>query len=148
MQAKGNAAFQAGDFDEAIVHFSAGIQADPKNHVLYSNRSAAFASKQEFATALNDAKKVNFSSLHPPLPTHARLHARTFSHTHSQGKIPQIAAEGRLFHDCGVCSSLLPSFAQVVEIKADWAKGYSRLGAAYSGLRKWDESIDAYTKGV
>ncbi len=41
MQAKGNAAFSAGNFPEAIDFFSKAIEVDPKNHVLYSNRSAA-----------------------------------------------------------------------------------------------------------
>jgi tetratricopeptide (TPR) repeat protein len=43
-QAKGNAAFSAGKFEEAIEHFSQGIEVAPQNHVLYSNRSAAKAS--------------------------------------------------------------------------------------------------------
>ena len=57
-QAKGNAAFSAGRFDEAIQHFTAGIEADPTNHVLYSNRSAAAASKEDYTAALGDAKKA------------------------------------------------------------------------------------------
>ncbi len=59
LQAKGNAAFQAGRWDEAIQHFTAGIEADPTNHVLYSNRSAAEASKEDYAAALKDAEKVS-----------------------------------------------------------------------------------------
>jgi len=46
---KGNEAFSAGRFDEAITHFSAAIAADPSDHIFLSNRrrvswSAACAS--------------------------------------------------------------------------------------------------------
>ncbi len=44
MQAKGNAAFAAGNHEEAIKHFTEGIAVDPSNHVLYSNRSASYVS--------------------------------------------------------------------------------------------------------
>jgi stress-induced-phosphoprotein 1 len=93
VQAKGNAAFSAGNFPEAVEHFTAAIAADPSNHVLFSNRSAAYASLGQFEPALEDAK-------------------------------------------------------QVVELKADWPKGYSRLGAAHFGLRQWDDAVEAYSKGT
>ncbi|KAL4437043.1 hypothetical protein ABPG75_004182 [Micractinium tetrahymenae] len=93
LKAKGNAAFSAGHFAEAVEHFTAAIAADPANHVLYSNRSASHASMGSYAPALEDAKKT-------------------------------------------------------VELKPDWAKGYSRLGAAHYGLRHWDEAAEAYTKGL
>eukprot|EP00730_Choanoeca_flexa_P006984 TRINITY_DN12259_c0_g3_i3.p2 TRINITY_DN12259_c0_g3~~TRINITY_DN12259_c0_g3_i3.p2 ORF type:complete len:574 (+),score=186.45 TRINITY_DN12259_c0_g3_i3:1876-3597(+) len=56
-KAKGNAAFKAQNFKEAIEHFTAGIEVDPKNHVLYSNRSACHASLNDYKTALEDAEK-------------------------------------------------------------------------------------------
>ncbi|KAI4327089.1 hypothetical protein L6164_019590 [Bauhinia variegata] len=57
-KAKGNAAFSSGDFAAAIRHFSDAITLSPDNHVLYSNRSAAYASLQKYAEALTDAKKT------------------------------------------------------------------------------------------
>nr|KYP67197.1 Heat shock protein STI [Cajanus cajan] len=57
-KAKGNAAFSSGDYAAAIRHFSDAIALAPTNHVLYSNRSAAHASLQNYADALADAKKT------------------------------------------------------------------------------------------
>lgn len=57
-KAKGNAAFSAGRFEEAVQHFSDAITLAPSNHVLYSNRSAAHASLHHYAEALDDAKKT------------------------------------------------------------------------------------------
>ncbi|KAL5551100.1 hypothetical protein UlMin_001276 [Ulmus minor] len=55
---KGNAAFSAGDFTGAVAHFSDAIALSPTNHVLYSNRSAAYASLHKYSEALTDAKKT------------------------------------------------------------------------------------------
>lgn len=56
-KAKGNAAFSKGDYDEAVNWFTAAIRADPTNHVLYSNRSAAYASQKKYNEAFQDADK-------------------------------------------------------------------------------------------
>ncbi|VFQ88735.1 unnamed protein product [Cuscuta campestris] len=56
-KAKGNAAYAAGNFSEAIKHFTEAINFAPTNHVLYSNRSAAYASLNKFSDALVDAQK-------------------------------------------------------------------------------------------
>ncbi|KAJ7590743.1 activator of Hsp70 and Hsp90 chaperone [Mycena floridula] len=53
----GNKAFAAKDYDKAIDLFTQAIAADPKNHVLYSNRSAARAGKKEWTEALEDAEQ-------------------------------------------------------------------------------------------
>merc|ERR1719231_909778 len=84
---------KAGNFDEAIAQFTTAIEADPTNHVLYSNRSAAHASKTSFTEALLDANKC-------------------------------------------------------IELKSDWAKGHSRRGAAYFGLKNWPQAQSAYEKGL
>jgi stress-induced-phosphoprotein 1 len=35
---------------------------------------------------------------------------------------------------------------QVIQLKPDWARGYTRLGAALAGQKKWDEAVAAYEK--
>ncbi len=55
LQAKGNAAFAAGNHEEAIKHFTEGIAVDPSNHVLYSNRSASYVSSKPPPRNVTDA---------------------------------------------------------------------------------------------
>ncbi|CAM0903594.1 unnamed protein product [Alopecurus aequalis] len=57
-KAKGNAAFSAGRFEEAARHFGDAIALAPDNHVLYSNRSAAYASLHRYKEALADAERT------------------------------------------------------------------------------------------
>ncbi|KAJ7067943.1 activator of Hsp70 and Hsp90 chaperone [Mycena amicta] len=52
----GNKAFAAKDYDKAIDLFSQAIVLDPKNHVLYSNRSASYSGKKQWSDALKDAE--------------------------------------------------------------------------------------------
>ncbi|KAJ7781665.1 activator of Hsp70 and Hsp90 chaperone [Mycena metata] len=54
---QGNKAFAAKDYDTAIDLFTQAIAIDPKNHVLYSNRSAAYVGKKQWAEALTDAEQ-------------------------------------------------------------------------------------------
>ena len=51
-----------GRFDAAISAYSAALNLDPSNHVLYSNRSAVYAKLDKFEDSLKDAEeciKVN-----------------------------------------------------------------------------------------
>ncbi|KAI3468894.1 hypothetical protein Pfo_025557 [Paulownia fortunei] len=57
-KAKGNVAFSAGNFNDAVRHFTDAINLAPTNHVLYSNRSASYASLDKFSEALSDAQKT------------------------------------------------------------------------------------------
>ncbi|KAL1559751.1 Hsp70-Hsp90 organizing protein 3 [Salvia divinorum] len=65
-KAKGNAAFSAGNFSDAVRHFTDAINLSPTNHVLYSNRSASYASLNQFSNALSDAQ--NTVDLNPDWP--------------------------------------------------------------------------------
>ena len=54
---KGNELFSAKDFPAAVEAFSKAIELDANNHVLYSNRSACYASMQQYDEAVDDAEK-------------------------------------------------------------------------------------------
>uniref|UniRef100_H2YCX0 Stress-induced-phosphoprotein 1 n=1 Tax=Ciona savignyi TaxID=51511 RepID=H2YCX0_CIOSA len=55
---KGNAALTAGNNEEAINFYTEGIKLDETNHLLYSNRSAAYAKVKKYEESLKDAEKV------------------------------------------------------------------------------------------
>lgn len=55
---QGNKCFAQQRYKEAIGFFTQAIEADPDNHVLYSNRSAAYAADKEGKLALEDADKT------------------------------------------------------------------------------------------
>lgn len=55
---EGNRAYAQGRHEEAVGHFSRAIAASPRDHVLFSNRSAAYAGLARHDAALADARKV------------------------------------------------------------------------------------------
>lgn len=58
MKDKGNAALAASNFEEAVKNYTEAINLDSSNHVLYSNRSAAYAKSGQYDLALADAEKT------------------------------------------------------------------------------------------
>lgn len=53
----GNVFFKKKDMDRALCMYSVAIACAPENHVLYSNRSAAYQAKGQWLDALHDAEK-------------------------------------------------------------------------------------------
>ena len=61
-----NTACQAGDFPTAVRLYTEAIGLDPANHILFSNRSAAYIKMGEFSKALTDASRAR--ELNPEWP--------------------------------------------------------------------------------
>jgi stress-induced-phosphoprotein 1 len=57
LKQQGNEAFSSGKFKEAVQFYTEALEVDVDDHVLYSNRSAAFASLRQFDEARADAEK-------------------------------------------------------------------------------------------
>lgn len=56
-KAKGNKAFQAQKYEEAVSHFTEAIEHDPSDIILYSNRSASYAFLEDYTKALKDGER-------------------------------------------------------------------------------------------
>eukprot|EP01010_Urceolus_cornutus_P000742 NODE_1253_length_1006_cov_288.328109_g964_i0.p1 GENE.NODE_1253_length_1006_cov_288.328109_g964_i0~~NODE_1253_length_1006_cov_288.328109_g964_i0.p1 ORF type:complete len:276 (-),score=82.18 NODE_1253_length_1006_cov_288.328109_g964_i0:178-951(-) len=54
---KGNQAFKAGKYQDAVKWYSQAIQVDPRNETLYSNRAATYSALDKHPEALADAEK-------------------------------------------------------------------------------------------
>ncbi|KNC82899.1 hypothetical protein SARC_04819 [Sphaeroforma arctica JP610] len=80
LKAQGNRAFAAKDWATAIDLFTQAIVVAPENHVLYSNRSAAYSSCGEYQKALEDADKC--VSIKPDWPKgyNRKATAQAFMH--------------------------------------------------------------------
>jgi hypothetical protein len=67
------------DTAKAIHWYSAGILLDPTNHILYSNRSAAYVKTKEYQNALSDADRTTQLA-----PTWPRVHANATRQRHTE----------------------------------------------------------------
>ena len=112
LKAEGNKAFAEKKFDEAMYvidfscllccfltyssdKFTQAIELEPQNHVLYSNRSGAYASKKEFDKALEDANKTTDIK-----PDWAKGWGRKGSALHGTGDLGMFEPSGYNLEPC------------------------------------------------
>jgi stress-induced-phosphoprotein 1 len=55
---QGNEFLKKGDLDNAIKSYSSGINIDPNNYILYSNRGTAYLQQHNYQSALEDSQKT------------------------------------------------------------------------------------------
>jgi ankyrin repeat protein len=53
---KGNAFFKKSDYANAVDAYTKGLELDPTNHIIYSNRSACYHALQQYDDCLKDAE--------------------------------------------------------------------------------------------
>lgn len=53
---KGNEFYKKSDFTNAVQAYTKGLEADPTNHIIYSNRSACFHALRQYDACLRDAE--------------------------------------------------------------------------------------------
>ncbi|KAK6179773.1 hypothetical protein SNE40_012058 [Patella caerulea] len=66
LKKQGNESMKEGKPAEAVFHYTHAIKIDPKNHILYSNRSSAFLKIEQYYLALQDA--ITTTKLEPTWP--------------------------------------------------------------------------------
>jgi hypothetical protein len=140
------------------------VRLDPTNHVLLSNRSAAYAELRDFKRALVAPPPP------PPIPslpgtrararTPARTHKDTHEHTRSRTTPPITTSpytkdtyalhQGRsLSHSCVRARPRPQEDAdKAAELAPDWAKGHARRGAALLGCGRPADAADAYQRAL
>jgi len=91
LKSQGDRAFASKDFQKAIDLFSKAIKKAPKDHMLYSNRSASFLALKKYKKALNDAiKTIHYK------PTWSRGYVRLGAATFCLGELDE--AEESYYH--------------------------------------------------
>lgn len=155
IKAQGNAAFQAGKLEEAAALFGRCIELDGSSHIYYSNRAAALTGLKDYKVRRCAGRAVCVAGVGTCRGQPGRF---------SLSRVLTGSLSGRdddhslLEQDCRCggtqCNALLlpPVRAQgaardarrCTELKPGWAKGWSRLGAAYYGLEQFSD----VSKGV
>ncbi|KPI90720.1 hypothetical protein ABL78_0156 [Leptomonas seymouri] len=87
LKARGNEAFAAKRFEDAIVLYEKAIETDEANFIYYNNRAAAYHELKNYAKAIEDAKKSMSIENNPK--AHARLGAALWA----QGKHREAKSE-------------------------------------------------------
>lgn len=135
----GNEAFKAKEYKKAVKAFSEAISWDTSNHVYFSNRSAAQVNIITMYL-ITYCQYMSFPIICFNCDLSIHINAALFSYVTSQFVCAKIY--------CGKFKSALRDALKCVQLRPNWAKGYSRLGTAQFYLKKYGAAISALSKGL
>jgi len=135
----GNTELQKGNFELAIEYFSKGIQNEPQNHVLYSNRSAAYLTIGKLEKSLEDANKC--INIDPNFSKGYLRKANTFIEMEELEKAKEATEEGlKVDSKNEKLSKLSSDITKVIQLK--------KLANDALANKKFWEAIDLYTDAL
>lgn len=87
LKVRGNEAFAAKRFEDAIVLYDKAIETDETNYVYFNNRAAAYHELKNYTKAIEDARKSI------SIENNAKAHARLGAALWAQGKLREAKGE-------------------------------------------------------
>lgn len=158
---RGLAYFNVEDWDRAIADFTESIKINPKDAVVYTNRSDAYRSKNDFALALADANQA--IKLDPKSARAYNTRGRAYFYNSDYDRaIPDFSQAIKLdakfdaaYHYRGTSYSrkaeykrAIPDLNQAVRLDPNYAPSYFYRGLSYERLDDRTKALENYNKAI
>uniref|UniRef100_A0A2K6TRC0 RNA polymerase II-associated protein 3 n=1 Tax=Saimiri boliviensis boliviensis TaxID=39432 RepID=A0A2K6TRC0_SAIBB len=174
LKEKGNKYFKQGKYDEAIDCYTKGMDADPYNPVLPTNRASAYFRLKKFAVAESDcnlaialnrsytkaysrrgAARFALQKLEEAKKDYERvleLEPNNFEATNELRKINQALASKENSHPKEAETVIKSTEGERKQIEAQWNKQQAisekDLGNGFFKEGKYERAIECYTRGI
>uniref|UniRef100_F7I683 RNA polymerase II-associated protein 3 n=1 Tax=Callithrix jacchus TaxID=9483 RepID=F7I683_CALJA len=174
LKEKGNKYFKQGKYDEAIDCYTEGMDADPYNPVLPTNRASAYFRLKKFAVAESDcnlaialnksytkaysrrgAARFALQKLEEAKKDYERvleLEPNNFEATNELRKINQALASKENSHPKEAETVVKSTEGEQKQIEAQWNKQQAisekDLGNGFFKEGKYERAIECYTRGI
>uniref|UniRef100_A0A2K5QFQ6 RNA polymerase II-associated protein 3 n=1 Tax=Cebus imitator TaxID=2715852 RepID=A0A2K5QFQ6_CEBIM len=174
LKEKGNKYFKQGKYDEAIDCYTKGMDADPYNPVLPTNRASAYFRLKKFAVAESDcnlaialnrsytkaysrrgAARFALQKLEEAKKDYERvleLEPNNFEATNELRKINQALASKENSHPKEAATVIKSTESERKQIEAQWNKQQAisekDLGNGFFKEGKYERAIECYTRGI
>ena len=139
-KAKGNEAFAAGDYRQAVRYYTVAVGIDPRDATFYSNRCAAYLKLAEEEE--EEVERAKGAEEQTGGRGTAAAAGRNSRHDARGGPPSSSSLSNR------VALLALQDAKDAVALKPDWAKAYHRLGHACLRVGREDEAIEAFQEGL